>query len=81
MCQDHVHGVGKHLMAKHAHVVGRHRAPLTGPLLRQPRHKLVDIKGKVIVLVAEMLVERRAADHGALAQHGNRKVLKAMLFE
>ena len=81
MRQNQIHGIVQNRVSKRAHVLGRHCAGLIGLFLRQARHKLIDIKGKVIVLVAKVLVERRAANHGAVAQHGNRQVLKTMLLE
>ena len=81
MRQNQIHGIVQNRVPKRAHVLGRHCAGLIGLFLRQARHELIDIKGKVIVLVAEVLVERRPTNHSAVTQHGNRHVLKPMLFE
>ena len=81
MRQNQIHGIGEHFVAKRSHVLGALRAIRIGPLLRQARHEFIDIEGKVIVFVAEVLVERRPTNHSAVAQHGNRHVLKPMLFE
>ena len=81
MRQNHIHGIVKDLMAKRLHVPKRLRVRRIGPVLRQARHKLIDIEGKVIVLVAKMLIERCAANQGPVAKHGNRQILKPMLFQ
>ena len=81
MRQNHIHGIVKNLMAKRLYVIKRLRVRCVGPVLRQARHELIDIEGKVIVFIAKVLIERRAANHGTVAKHSNRQVLKPMLFQ
>lgn len=81
MRQNHIHGIVKDLMAKRPYVIKRLRIRCIGPVLRQARHKLIDIEGKVIVFITKMLIERRAANQGPVAKHGNRQILKPMLFQ
>ena len=68
-------------MAKRLYIHKRLRVRCVGLVLGQARHKLIDIEGKIIVFIAKMLIERRAANQGPVAKHGNRQILKPMLFQ